>query len=77
MCGPPSCEKKKARQKSPKKSFGGALKSIEPTLPAMAIYYTYLTIRTGDLWEDAHDRADQVKKSHGVKRQAATTVVML
>jgi hypothetical protein len=25
----------------------------------------YLTIGTGDLWEDAHDRADQMKESHG------------
>jgi hypothetical protein len=35
---------------------------------------TYLTIRTGDLGEDAHDRADQVKESHGEKKeQTATT----
>jgi hypothetical protein len=26
---------------------------------------SYLTIWTRDLWEDAHDRADQVKESHG------------
>lgn len=25
---------------------------------------TYLTIRTGDLWEDAHDGTDQVEETH-------------
>lgn len=63
MCGPRTVfAKTEARQNNSWEQQSSSSRS------RVYLSTTYLTIRTGDLWEDAHDRADQVKESHGEEK---------
>jgi hypothetical protein len=38
-------------------------------------FLPHLTVRTGDLWEDAHDGTDQMKEPHGDEKHKARTAL--